>query len=163
MLYYGCQEEPMLDTVQIPILLKAIDFVFEEGRKILEERRERRKASANPPEVSQPQAPEAKSLMLQVPEKAVEVKRDLLSAKVNENIWQNNEAEVRHLVRLLEIYSNNYHLASEQYARWGSALVPPIVVNNMTEAENAFLETAGQLEALLSKIYDKDAGSSRGA
>ncbi len=33
----------MIDPVQLPILLKAIDFVFDEGRKILEERRERRK------------------------------------------------------------------------------------------------------------------------
>jgi hypothetical protein len=36
----------MLDPIQIPILLKAIDFVFDEGRKILEERRERRKTGA---------------------------------------------------------------------------------------------------------------------
>ena len=33
----------MIDPTQLPILLKAIDFVFDEGRKILEERRERRK------------------------------------------------------------------------------------------------------------------------
>jgi hypothetical protein len=39
----------MIDPTQLPILLKAIDFVFEEGRKILEERRERRKAQENPP------------------------------------------------------------------------------------------------------------------
>ena len=29
----------MLDPNQLPILLKAIDFVFDEGRKILDERR----------------------------------------------------------------------------------------------------------------------------
>ena len=40
----------MIDPTQLPILLKAIDFVFEEGRKILEERRERRKANATPPD-----------------------------------------------------------------------------------------------------------------
>ncbi len=34
----------MIDPIQLPILMKAIDFIFEEGRKILEERRERRKA-----------------------------------------------------------------------------------------------------------------------
>ncbi len=34
----------MLETVSIPILLKAVEFLFDEGKKILEERRERRKA-----------------------------------------------------------------------------------------------------------------------
>ena len=38
----------MIDPTQLPILLKAIDFVFEEGRKILEERRERRKMNDTP-------------------------------------------------------------------------------------------------------------------
>ena len=39
----------MIDPTQLPILLKAIDFVFEEGRKILEERRERRKSDDTSP------------------------------------------------------------------------------------------------------------------
>ena len=38
----------MLDAIELPILLKAIDFIFDEGRKILEERRERRKAKDAP-------------------------------------------------------------------------------------------------------------------
>jgi hypothetical protein len=57
---------------------------------------------------------------------------------------------------LLETYSRNYHLASEQYAKWGSALVPPIIVNNMTEAENSMLATIQRLETVLSKVYKKD-------
>jgi hypothetical protein len=64
--------------------------------------------------------------------------------------------EVQHLVKLLETYSRNYHLASEQYAKWGSALVPPIIVHNMNEAENAVAETLKRLEAVLSKVYKKD-------
>jgi len=38
----------MIDPTQLPILLKAIDFVFDEGRKILDERRERRKNGDSP-------------------------------------------------------------------------------------------------------------------
>ena len=34
----------MLETMTIPILLKAVEFLFGEGSNILEERRERRKA-----------------------------------------------------------------------------------------------------------------------
>lgn len=144
----------MLDAVQIPILLKAIDFVFDEGRRILEERRERRKAEANAAQVQVPQA-ETEALPLP-PEQAEAVKNNLVAAKIDELLWQNHEAEVRHLVALLETYSRNYHLSKEQYAKWGSALVPPIIVHNLTEAENAMLNTIKQLESALSKVYKRD-------
>jgi hypothetical protein len=155
----------MLDPIQIPILLKAIDFVFDEGHKLLEERRERRKTSA----VGAAGAANAASAPAQtrdVPEptevtsaetqESSETKQDLLTSKIDEILWKNHEAEVQHLVRLLETYSRNYHLASEQYAKWGDALVPPIIVHNMTQAENSMAETLKKLEDVLSKVYKKD-------
>lgn len=144
----------MIDPTQLPILLKAIDFVFDEGRKILEERRERRKnsESAHTSEAPEP-AQESTPAETQV---INETKQDLLSSKIDEILWQNHELEVKHLVKLLETYSRNYHLASEQYAKWGSALVPPIIVHNMTEAENSMIDTVQRLEAVLSKVYKKD-------
>ncbi len=155
----------MLDPIQIPILLKAIDFVFDEGHKLLEERRERRKTSA----VGAAGAANAASAPAQtrdVPEptevtsaetqESSETKQDLLTSKIDEILWKNHEAEVQHLVRLLETYSRNYHLASEQYAKWGDALVPPIIVHNMTQAENSMAETLKKLEGVLSKVYKKD-------
>jgi hypothetical protein len=144
----------MLETIHIPILLKAIDFVFDEGRKILEERRERRKLNDSSPQseaeqaAPEPPPPEA--------EEVEEIKQDLRDSKVDEILWQNHEAEVQHLVRLLEIYSKNYYLAREQYAKWGSALVPPIILNNLSESEASMLATIQRLEAILSKIYKKD-------
>ncbi len=144
----------MIDPTQLPILLKAIDFVFEEGRKILEERRERRKMNDKPQD-SEDQEP-AKEITPQELEKESEFKQNLLTSKIDEIPWQNHEEEVKHLVRLLETYSRNYHLAREQYAKWGSALVPPIIVHNMTDAENSMLETIKQLEIILSKVYKKD-------
>ena len=144
----------MLDALELPVLLKAIDFLFDEGRKILEERRERRKAKDAPAAQAEEIQPKAESLP--APEAKVEVKQDLVSAKVDELVWKNHEAEVQHLVRLLETYSRNYHIAKEQYAKWGSALVPPIIVLTMSEAEDAMIETIKQLEAVLSKVYHKD-------
>lgn len=144
----------MIDPVQLPILLKAIDFVFEEGRKILEERRERRKAQENPSKAEIQETPDEVTAV-EVEQKK-ELKQDLLASKIDEILWQNHEAEVQHLVRLLETYTRNYQLAKEQYAKWGSALVPPIIVNNMNEAENSVLETIKQLEAVLSKVYRKE-------
>src|SRR5215208_6009503 len=104
----------MIDPTQLPILLKAVDFVFEEGRKILEERRERRKLDGNPPKSDNPDpAKELPAPALEI-EKAEEIKQDLLASKVDELMWQNHELEVQHLVRLLEKYSRNYYLAREQ-------------------------------------------------
>ena len=144
----------MIETLHIPILLKAIDFVFDEGRKILEERRERRKAQeASPTEEGQPAADPVAAAETQAKE---EIKQDLLASKIDEIRWKNHEAEVQHLVRLLETYSRNYQLSKEQYARWGSALVPPIIVSNLNEAESSMLETLKKLEDTLSKVYEKD-------
>jgi hypothetical protein len=144
----------MIDPTQLPILLKAIDFIFDEGRKILEERRERRKNSdsASTSENQEP-AKEISPTEIQVNHEA---KQDLIASKIDEILWQNHEQEVKHLVKLLETYSRNYHIASEQYAKWGSALVPPIIVHNMTEAENSMIDTLQRLETVLSKVYKKD-------
>ena len=146
----------MIDPIQLPILLKAVDFVFEEGRRILEERRERRKLDgASQNSETQEPAKEIPPPELEI-EKANEIKQDLLASKIDEILWQNHELEVKHLVRLLETYSHNYQLAREQYAKWGSALVPPIILHNMTDAENSMIETIKQLEIVLSKVYKKD-------
>jgi len=144
----------MIDPTQLPILLKAIDFVFDEGRKILEERRERRKTSDSTP-TSENQEPAKEMTPVQIQEKN-EIKQDLITSKIDEILWQNHEREVQHLVKLLETYSRNYHIAKEQYAKWGSALVPPIIVHNMTEAENSMIDTIQRLETVLSKVYKKD-------
>jgi len=144
----------MIDPAQIPILMKAIDFVFDEGRKILEERRERRKTNEAPSK-SDDREP-AQEIALPEPEREKEIKQDLLTSKIDEILWKNHEEEVQHLVRLLETYSRNYYVAKEQYAKWGSALVPPIIVNNMTESENSMIETIKRLELILSKVYKKD-------
>ena len=144
----------MIDPAQLPILLKAIDFVFDEGRKILEERRERRKQSASA-SADEPQEPEKEITPAEVQQQN-EIKQDLLASKIDEILWQDHEMEIKHLVKLLETYSRNYHLASEQYAKWGSALVPPIILHNMTEAENSMIDTIERLKTVLSKVYKKD-------
>lgn len=144
----------MIETIQIPILLKAIDFVFDEGRRILEERRERRRANDAPAEMEESEPP--KEIVPLKPEQVQEVKKDLLASKIDDILWKNHEDEVQHLVRLLETYSRNYHLAKEQYAKWGDALVPPIIVHNLASAENSMVETIQKLETVLSKVYKKD-------
>jgi hypothetical protein len=144
----------MIDPVQLPVLLKAIDFVFDEGRKILAERRERRKLNDDPQDKEEEGTRMAEALPDSV--NIIEVKQDLKESKIDETLWQNHEMEIQHLVKLLETYSRNYHLVSEQYAKWGSALVPAIIMHNMTEAENSMIETITKLENVLSKVYKKE-------
>lgn len=148
----------MLETIQIPILLKAIDFVFEEGRRIFEERRARRKAEeASAQSVETEPVKESAPAEKPKEEPAAEsAKQDLIASKIDKLLWRDHEEEVQHLVRLLETYTRNYQLAKEQYAKWGSALVPPIIMHNLTEAENSVVETTQKLEAVLSKVYQKD-------
>jgi hypothetical protein len=143
----------MIDPIQLPLLLKALDFLFDEGHKILEERRERRKKQEYPSNIQEEASEEA---TLQKTETITESKQDLIASKVDEILWHNHEQEVQHLVRLLETYSSNYYLAREQYAKWGDALVPPIIVNNLKDSENSMIETLKRLEAVLSKVYEKD-------
>ena len=145
----------MIDPTQLPLLLKAIDFVLEEGHKILEERRERKRKMNEAPPESEGAEP-AKELALPKPEDEKEIRQDLLTSQIDELLWQNHQLEIQHLVKLLETYSHNYYLAKEQYAKWGDALVPPIIVHNMQEAENSMVETLKQLELVLSKVYKKD-------
>jgi hypothetical protein len=155
----------MLDPNQLPILLKAIDFVFDEGRKILDERRERRKMNETGQSseiqeavdpIVEPDSVKEIPTPAPEPEKPQETKQDLLSSRIDEILWQSHELDVKHLVKLLETYSGNYRLAKEQYAKWGSELVPSIIVHRMTDAENSMLDTIRQLEVILSKVYKKD-------
>ena len=140
----------MLDPIQLPILMKAIDFVFDEGRKILEERRERRKSEDAVPENKDQET--AQEIAPPVQE-SKEIKQDLLSAKIEEKLWEDYKEDIKSLVKQLEIHSRNYHLAKEQYAKYGSADVRPITVHNLMEAENAIIEIKKRLEAVLSKVY----------
>lgn len=151
----------MLDAIQIPILLKAIDFVFDEGRRILEERRERRKAETSAPAAVQPpqaevQPPAEQEAAPLAPEQAEEIKKDLVTSKIDELLWQTHENEVRSLVRQLEKHTQGYYTLKEQFAEFGSAYVPPHIVSQIRDREELILETRTRLEAVLSKIYKKD-------
>jgi hypothetical protein len=202
----------MLEAAAISILTKALDFLFGEGSKILEERRERRKAQleaekpeaestaaqtkeTQPPDVTQQEAtrPDTEGPIAQAAPKAgtadvvqqqaekpsaetttvqpttevgtsdvIQSKADALSALVDETAWRDSESEIRHLMSLLEIHTRNYHHAKEQYAKWGSALVPPVVLNTLIEEEDAVASTLKDLQVVLSKVYAKEIVFPRG-
>jgi hypothetical protein len=141
----------MLEAAQVSILAKAVDFIFEQGRLILQERRERRKAMATTPAQDSDFGPDEPVLSTKLS------KTEALRTPIRIATWSVREAEVKHLVSLLEIQARNYWLAKEQYARWGSAMVPPVVVSNLEEAENSVSETTERLHAILSELYQEKA------
>jgi len=144
----------MIDPIQLPILMKAVDFVFDEGRKILEERRERRKQNDNAPHVQESQT--ATEIVPLEPEKAREVKQDLTGSKIDELLWQDHQWFVENLVGRLEDLNKSYYILKGQYEKFGSALVPPHIVLGMEEKEKSIIVTIKELETVLSKVYKKD-------
>ncbi len=141
----------MLDAAGIPILLKAVDFLFGEGRKILQERRERRKleqerAAPSPPTVLPPSAGADSPPTIRARDSA-------LKQQVSEAAWLKSEAGITHLLSLLEIYARSYYHCKEQYAKWGSLLVPQAVVFSLEEAEDQFAATMEQLQFALGRVY----------
>ena len=146
----------MLETAAVPILLQAVDWIFGECSKILDERRERRKAAltAGPAAQNTVESANASSALAQ-PDDAIQSSEAALQQPVAEVAWKNAESHVAHLLSLLVIHTKNYHLAKEQYAKWGSALVPPIITHNLAEAENEIVKTTRELQSTLSVVYRK--------
>jgi hypothetical protein len=136
------------------LLVDAVSFLFGEGKKFLQERRARKEAAKN---VAKGESETAGKPPLEHPQlgEMITSKEDALQQKISQTQWINSEAKVKHLMELLRVYTKNYYLAKEQYAKWGSALVPPIIVNNLSEAENSVAETINSLEEELGKVYGK--------
>lgn len=142
----------MIDPITIPIFATAVDWLFGEGSKILQECRERRKAEQAIKEEDSEASPPASMLN---DKSMIRSKEDALQQQASRVIWDDSEAKVNHLVSLLKIYTKSYYLAKEAYAKWGSALVPPIIVHNLTEAEDNIAITTKELQTLLGKVYGK--------
>ena len=140
----------MIDPIAAPILLKTLDWLFGEGSKILQERRERHRVSQDAGTEIRP-AHTSPS----VPTDSIVTKEAAMGIPIDGQVWLDSEPKVRHLLSLLEINAKNYYLAKEQYAKWGSALVPPIITHNLAEAENGIATTTKELQAVLSNVYGK--------
>jgi hypothetical protein len=136
----------MLETASLPILIKAVDFLFDECKKIMDERRERRKPSKAEPSKPAPAETAPQAGVIQTKEAA-------LRLPIRPETWTQTEKQVNHLMKLLEIHQGNQRLLRMQAAQWGDALVPPIIVNSLGSEETKILEIAGELQTLLSEVY----------
>jgi len=146
----------MLETVSVPILLKAVEFLFDEGKKILEERRERRKIQNSEVEEKSESSPSNDTSLDETPKvEVIKSKESAIALSVPSSALADSESKIKHLMALLDVYTKNYYLAKEEYAKWGSALVPPIIVHNLEEAEDGVAKTTFELRSVLNKVYGK--------
>jgi hypothetical protein len=142
----------MLEAAGVPVLVAAINFLFGEASKVLQERRERKRQDQPSDSTS---GTEAQDKGEQVAADAISTKEEGLRQEVDKARLSANEADIHHLLSLLKIQSRNYQLAEEQYALWGKGLVPQIIVHNLEEAENGVADTTQKLQDKLSTVYGK--------
>ena len=146
--------------------MKAIDFLFEEGHKILQEIRDKKKNKDKKDISVEKSGMGITELDLEANDKLdlknveypiVHDKNELLHQKIDQFAFsKKKEEEIKHLLSLLDIYIKTYRQTKEQYAKWGSALVPTIVLNNMDEAEKNIVNTTLKLKNILKEIYGID-------
>jgi hypothetical protein len=139
----------MMESVGIPIILKAVDFLFETGKKILDDRKNRKNQIENVEQIHN------NNITNSIISNVITSKEEALKQPIDKLILNNYENKIKHLLSLLDIYTKNYYLAKEQYAMW-TGLVPPIVVHNLEEAENQIASTTKELQTVLSKVYNKN-------
>src|ERR1051325_10272376 len=87
------KEGHMLEAAALPVLLKAVDWIFGESSKVLQERRERAKearrqlpeAALTPPESREPLGSDA-----------ITAREAALHEPIEETLWRNAERHVKH-------------------------------------------------------------------
>jgi hypothetical protein len=150
-----------VEAAAVAILTKAIDFLFEQGAEILRFRRERNRADSAPPATPEPEPPAMPPPLADAgtapsPEEAggaVATREELMRREIDHAMLERNEAEIRHLLTLQEIHTRNYRLAREQYAQWTGTLVPPIIVNNLENEEQALADVMNELRTKVGEVY----------
>jgi hypothetical protein len=142
----------MLDPLTIPVLRNALDFLFGEGSKILQEQRERRKVLKE----SEIRKSDTDSISKQEVTGSIQSWDDALNQSIIPTAWTSSEEKINHLLSLLDTYTKSYYHYKEQYATYGSALVPFIIAHNLAEAEDGIAMTMKELQEILSAVFGKN-------
>lgn len=151
-----------MEIAAVAILTRAIDFLFVQGAEILRFRRERKNkeaGSSSSPEPAPPAMPPPPVEDGTAPSGAndtgavVATRDELMRHEIDQAMLARNEGEIQHLLTLQETHTKNYRLAREQYAQWGDALVPPIIVNNLEHEEQALADVMNKLRTKIGEVY----------
>lgn len=140
----------MLDPTTLPVLLKSLDFLYDEYAKLLAERRQRRQEER---EAKSAQAEAEVDFPVSLP---APTKQDALSFQLDSAQWTASQTQIEHLTQLLDIHYGNYRHLSKQHAQWGPALVPPMIVSSLAHEEKEIEKLTQELQEALLKLYGKD-------
>ncbi|MBV8316451.1 MAG: TIR domain-containing protein [Planctomycetaceae bacterium] len=144
-----------VEAASLPTLKKAVDYLFDEGNQILQERRAQRQAEGQEPRSESMTGPVNESSQAGPEGSVIRTKEESLSQRLSRSAWTDHERALTHLLTLLEIHTGNYRSAQKKYAIWGEPLVPPIIEHILEEEANAIAVNYDKLHATLNKIYGK--------
>lgn len=148
-------EDPAVQAAGIAVLSKALDFLFDEARKILAERRSRReKEEQTENSTTSKSATLTNASQISISE-AVKTKQQALNFPIDSQLWNNSASEVEALLSLIKIQKKNYYLARQQYAKWTSELAPPIIIHRLDDSEEALANTINSLQTVLRLLYEE--------
>jgi hypothetical protein len=149
----------MLELFAIPVLIKAADFLFEEGRKILQERRERRqaelKANTSLAASNSDTDPGKSDAFTREDKDVIQTKDDLLHQQIDQMLLNRYKRKIRHELDLLETYTQQYYWAKEQFAKYGID-APPITRFRLQDAEDNIVATMKDLQESVSLVSGKE-------
>lgn len=141
----------MIEALLVPIVKKAVDFLFDEGREIV--RAHLRRTEQSPTLASSQEHSFSVPDLINALPVSIQSKDQALKARIDEKILEHHRKDLEHLLRLQEIQSRNYNLAKEQAAAWGKTLVPEIIINRIAAVEGELAETARRMTDVIRKIY----------
>jgi hypothetical protein len=135
-----------MEAWQATLLGVAIRIVYDSGRDLVKEILERRRAAA---------PSEDQSEIAQLSEKLSTKEPDaILHSEVMEKQVSKHSEYIEHLTRLFEIYQRNYQNAKEKSAMWGAALVPPIVLHELEDAEKNLVDVLEKLRSAVNSTLE---------
>ena len=134
----------LVETFAIPVLMKAVDFLFDEAKNILAERQATRQEAGR-----QATAPPDIPLLDQD-------KESILRRKVSEELARQQEQAIQSLLEEIEIYRRNYQRLKKRVALEGGLDFAPVSVANQLQAqEDAILETSQRLAAIVNALTEQ--------
>jgi hypothetical protein len=139
--YLDKEELMLVEAFAIPVLTRAVDFLFNEAKNILEERR----AARQTPDLKMAAPPDIPLLE--------QDKEAVLKHKVSEEMAKAKERAVQSILEEIEIYQGNYYHLQKQVALGGGLdYADPGLANKLHAQEDNILEASRQLAAIIGEL-----------
>ncbi len=130
-----------LDPIAVPIVMKAVDFLFGEAKKILEERRQARQKP------DRPVAPPPDIPLLE------QDKETVLKRQVSKELVKREEQAIQGILDEAAVYQQNLQRLQKRVALEGGIDYAPIgVVNQLHAQEDALLEASQRLAVVIERV-----------